>query len=371
VKYTGLERECRGCHEDIHKGELGLECSKCHTGGRDFKTLVFDHNRDSRFALTGFHQIVDCAKCHPDRRFKLGEARCESCHAKDDAHAGVLGTDCAKCHETSGGAPKFDHDRDTSFVRDGVHARIECARCHFLPAPGTAERKALAKEGQAAVSPPGAPLDLSFRSGGTRCIDCHPDPHRVRTARGEPLECAECHGAETWKDPPRNGPHAKSGFTLGGAHTVLDCGLCHTGAGRLTGRAESCGGCHVQDDLHAGTFGNACGDCHEQSSWHLTRFSHMSTGFVLEGIHRTLDCRGCHQAGNYFIGKRCYHCHLGDYRTAPWHQAFEIGAQKDKPTAFIGDWRPGRPPSTVDCGECHNQFVWTSAYANPAKERRR
>src|SRR5262249_54856163 len=196
VKYTGLEPACLTCHEDIHKGELGKECNKCHTAGENFKTLVFDHNRDSRFSLTGFHQLVECDTCHPKRKFKLGDIQCIGCHKKDDAHSGALGDDCAKCHETSGGAPKFDHDLHTNFRREGVHRRIECERCHFvmsnglsnLPdkfAPTKVKDEKLLKSGaklktleaidapitelagtKAAIQPPGAPIDLKFRAVG-------------------------------------------------------------------------------------------------------------------------------------------------------------------------------------------------------------
>jgi hypothetical protein len=367
VKYTGLDANCGACHEDIHKGELGAKCTNCHTGGRDFKVLVFDHNRDSRFALTGFHQVVACDGCHPKRRYKLGDPSCEACHGKDDAHEAALGQDCAKCHETTGGAPKFDHDVHTDFLLEGVHRRVECARCHFVPAPGTPEREALGKQGHAAVAPPGAAIDLVFRVGGQRCVDCHPDPHGVRPA----LDCDRCHGAEAWTDPPRNGYHERAGFSLTGAHTVLRCDLCHVGGGSLRGRGEQCGTCHVRDDVHAGSFGNDCGRCHEQSVWLPTQFNHMSVGFVLEGVHRTLDCRGCHQAGNYFIGDRCWSCHLKDYREAVWHQQFEIFAQKDQPKTYVGDWL-GTPGAfrSLDCDQCHNQFSFAvGTYGTPEVDR--
>src|SRR5262249_15543180 len=80
IKYTGLDPACLTCHEDVHKGELGAQCGKCHTAGANFKILVFDHNKDSRFALTGFHGIVECDTCHPGRKYKLGDIQCVGCH---------------------------------------------------------------------------------------------------------------------------------------------------------------------------------------------------------------------------------------------------------------------------------------------------
>lgn len=386
VKYTGLEPACFGCHEDIHQGELGKQCNKCHTAGENFKTLVFDHNRDSRFALTGFHQIVECDTCHPKRKFKLGDIQCISCHKNDDAHLGALGDDCAKCHETTGGAPKFDHDLHTNFKREGVHRRIECERCHFLLASGISEHgdKLAPKQGRkqapsanirltatstesltklagtkAAIARPGAPLDLKFRTAGAECAACHPDPHRVREALA--LDCKSCHGFEQWAKPPRNGYHELAGFSLTGAHTVVQCALCHVGTGSLRGKGEACGFCHVQDDIHAGSFGTQCGRCHEQLGWLPSTFTHMDTSYILEGVHRTLDCRSCHGAGNYFIGNKCYNCHLHDYRGSTYHLA-----ELQRPGAKLSITGGGAGMATIDCGRCHNQFTFfTGTYAAP------
>lgn len=375
TKYTGSDVECLACHEDVHKGDLGKDCSKCHSAGREFKSLVFDHNRDSKFPLTGYHQLVECESCHPKRKYKLEETACKSCHLEDDVHEKILGDDCVKCHDPAGGARNFDHDVLTKFPLSGVHLQVECARCHFLPPPDQRDRLSV-------VAPPGAPLDLQFRSGGKECVDCHPDPHQVRVKETRPdpkaspdsrapsdfIKCDRCHQYETWKAPNRNAYHERAGFSLTGAHTVLECRLCHNGSGRMTGRGETCGKCHTQDDVHAGSFGPSCGECHEQNQWLPTTFSHMTTGFVLEGVHRMIDCRSCHQAGNYFIGRRCYHCHLGDFQAAQWHQTIDLRAQLqngDAPKVFVGT-----PAKTVDCGECHNQFDFFKAtYTTPKADR--
>jgi hypothetical protein len=390
VKYTGLDPACLTCHEDIHRGELGRECNKCHTAGENFKTLVFDHNRDSRFALTGFHQLVECDTCHPKRKFKLGDIHCIGCHKNDDAHAGALGDDCAKCHETSGGAPKFDHDLHTNFRREGVHKRIECERCHFLMSNGlsnlpdkfaptkVSDPKLLKSDAKlstvqpidapikdlagtkAAIQPPGAPLDLKFRAVGRDCGSCHPDPHRVRDSLV--LDCGSCHGFNEWLRPPKNGYHEGAGLSLTGAHAVVQCPLCHVGTGSLRGRARECGLCHVQDDIHAGSFGNQCGKCHEQTGWLPSTFTHMDTAYVLEGVHRMLDCRSCHRAGNYFIGNKCYHCHLNEYRNSLFH-AGDLTAPSAKTQIRIASGL-GQMTS-IDCGRCHNQFTFSGGSTQP------
>lgn len=372
IKYTGLDPNCITCHEDkLHKGELGNECARCHTGGRDFKAVAFDHNQDARFSLTGFHGIVECETCHPKRKYKINKARCEECHQKDDVHQQKLGDDCAKCHETTGGAPKFDHNIHTKFDRQGVHARIECARCHFLPAPDEPPRLNAPDPVLAASAPPGAKLDLQFRSSGMACDQCHADPHRVR----KDLDCAACHAFEGWKAPAKNGYHQRSGFALSGAHTVLECGLCHSGKTKLTGKGEQCGTCHAQDDIHSGSLGKDCGKCHQQNGWRPVTFSHMETGFVLEGIHRTLDCRECHAAGNYFIGRGCWNCHLRDYRESVWHGQGEVLAQgrlsRGAANIAIGGYYDNNANRylSLDCNQCHNQFSFRGAYSNPASVR--
>jgi hypothetical protein len=52
--------------------------------------LVFDHEKQSTFALTGAHKRVECRQCHREERrgertfirFKPMSAKCESCHAQ-------------------------------------------------------------------------------------------------------------------------------------------------------------------------------------------------------------------------------------------------------------------------------------------------
>lgn len=387
VKYTGVEPGCFACHTDAHEGSLGEDCRKCHSGGTPFDVLVFDHNQHADFPLTGFHQLVQCQECHPQRSYDLGQTRCVSCHEDDDIHEEGLGDNCAKCHETSGGAVRFDHDIHTRFDLDGTHARIECARCHFLLEDGSSPRdRAVAFLGERpladaaptvdtstaadipfdaarlfpAMAGPGAPADLKFRAMGRACESCHPDPHQVREA---PIDCQECHGAEAWENPPRNGYHRLAGFSLTGAHSVVACNLCHTGAGSLRGRGERCGDCHVNDDVHAGSLGTDCGRCHEQSYWLPSTFSHTTVGYVLQGAHRLLDCRSCHQAGNYFIGDDCYNCHLSDYRGAEWHQ-LDAAANAGDPDRFRITGGTASPTS-LDCDSCHNQFSFFGAYGEP------
>jgi hypothetical protein len=59
--------ECIACHKDEHEGQFAVksvtDCSPCHSAV-SWKALLFDHNRRSRYQLTGKHISVACEKCH-------------------------------------------------------------------------------------------------------------------------------------------------------------------------------------------------------------------------------------------------------------------------------------------------------------------
>jgi hypothetical protein len=91
--FAVADTACASCHADAHRGQFtagGLTacCERCHQPGA-WNTLVFDHERDSAFALTGTHARLACNRCHPRdtddegiyvRYRPLGRA-CADCHA--------------------------------------------------------------------------------------------------------------------------------------------------------------------------------------------------------------------------------------------------------------------------------------------------
>ena len=204
-------RACAGCHADVHRGqfvERGVKdnCYQCH-GTTSFADLTFDHDRDSRFPLTGKHATTACGSCHkPERlgagpavaiRYKPLDLACASCHA--DTHQGqfslarpaagprdaasrratamVTATaaaaatasatatpprNCDFCHRTNTFKETiFEHNdpRFTSYALDGKHARVACARCH--------PTVTVAPEVQT----------VRYRPLPQRCNDCHVDFH--------------------------------------------------------------------------------------------------------------------------------------------------------------------------------------------------
>jgi len=143
---------CASCHEDVHRGQLAVNgnkdnCRTCHTT-TSFADLVFDHNLQSRFPLTGKHEKTACAACHKTEhagtatmvRYRPVPTACGSCHA--DTHQGQFlasaprgraARNCDFCHQTrSFKETTFDHNEPqfTSYALDGKHAAVVCARCH-------------------------------------------------------------------------------------------------------------------------------------------------------------------------------------------------------------------------------------------------
>jgi hypothetical protein len=98
-----LPQKCAACHERDdrekgHKGNYGDKCETCHNE-KSFKPSIFDHGRDTSFALAGKHVKQKCATCHraPLYRTKT-ETRCYACHEKEDVHFGSFDLQCDKCH---------------------------------------------------------------------------------------------------------------------------------------------------------------------------------------------------------------------------------------------------------------------------------
>lgn len=95
--------ECVGCHqrddrERGHKGRYGGRCEGCHVE-QGWRTIVFDHERDTRFPRAGRHRAVKCDDCHRDGPFRArAEDRCDACHKEDDIHLGSFERKCDGCH---------------------------------------------------------------------------------------------------------------------------------------------------------------------------------------------------------------------------------------------------------------------------------
>ncbi len=162
-----LKTTCVSCHkvDDLHRGQLGGDCARCH-GTSSWRTGVrFDHGR-TRFPLSGLHVVVPCEQCHLTPQFTGTPRNCVDCHAADDIHKGDFGRDCARCHSPVGWSLwRFDHQKETDFPLTGAHAILGCAACHKRPA----DQVKLSTDCVSCHLPD----DVHLGQFGTDCERCH------------------------------------------------------------------------------------------------------------------------------------------------------------------------------------------------------
>ena len=94
-QYSIPSQTCADCHADPHAGQLEIlgttDCARCHVES-SFEDLVFDHARDSRFALDEHHEQLECSACHKAYETPTGPI----------IRYRPLGTECADCHGDQG-----------------------------------------------------------------------------------------------------------------------------------------------------------------------------------------------------------------------------------------------------------------------------
>jgi hypothetical protein len=181
---------CASCHQDVHRGQFtdGTDtqtCDRCHQSS-SFTELIFDHDTDSRYPLTGKHAQAPCAGCHRTERLRGGqtmvryrplETPCAGCHA--DVHRGQFAFSvsggprraCEDCHKTSGfQQTSFNHNdpRFSAFALEGKHAQVACGGCHRP------------------VSLAGGVKTARYRPLPRECESCHVDYHKGEFRGFEP-----------------------------------------------------------------------------------------------------------------------------------------------------------------------------------------
>lgn len=265
-RFEGLDTTCSACHADAHRGFFDVfdnpeGCARCHepTLFSEYHEEAFDHGGWTEFVLDGAHARAECEACHvptarPDengRTFGMVSAvfgdspeRCETCH--QDVHEGrferqsvpatIDGAEgCARCHTTETfSTPRqdtFDHERMTGYPIADFHADVECTKCHVPSAKPDAKGR-------------------TFGKAGTRCADCHIDPHVAQFAVAGVTDCARCHqdaGGLAF-DHQRD-----SRFALDEVHAKLECAVCHV-PWPLPGGGEA---------VRYKPLGIECADCHD------------------------------------------------------------------------------------------------------------
>src|SRR3990172_2645903 len=309
-KYSEAPAICNECHkkDDKHKGNFGAKCESCHIE-KDWKEILFDHDKKTKYSLLGKHKEAKCASCHKGDLYKDKlKTTCVSCHKKDDdkAHKGNFGAKCESCHiEKDWKDIPFDHDKQTKYLLLGKHKTAKCVSCH---------------KG-----------DLYKDKLPSSCFLCHEKDDKHKGQEGK--KCETCHDEQSWTRTTFN--HGKmSTFPLLGRHMLVDCKKCHAAVTFKDAKSD-CWSCHEKDDVHKRKLGSECQTCHNTRNWKAWDFNHNKTSFKLDGAHKKVagKCDACHQKpmakkvllsgtcgschdrddvhnGNF--GDRCERCHEGD-----------------------------------------------------------
>jgi hypothetical protein len=320
-RWADLPRDCRGCHSDVHQGGLGPRCEACHAprGWKPATKSIADH----QVPMTGHHQGLTCAQCHPRGLHLSARSQCGDCH--DQPHGGTKAP-CDTCHNPKDWkSATFQHDFCTCIL-PGKHQTAPCLSCHpkfrFTPTPFA-------------------------------CAACHKKDLKHQDLGA----CSRCHSALSWKQKTFDHNQPRVGFKIEGKHLEVGCENCHTQKGVFRGAPKACEGCH-QVPAH-GDFG-ACASCHFVSGWDKQSFSHDKTAFPLDGQHAQVKCQDCHdkkfKKGSFVPGKNaCALCHADPH-------GGQFGAPA--PHARLGRMGPlfAGPAHAVSpqlgCLDCHTTKSW-------------
>ena len=315
-----LKMTCVSCHkkedDKAHKGNFGAKCETCHVE-KDWKEILFDHAKLTKYPLLGKHKDTKCEKCHTGDLYKDKLLMtCVSCHKKDDdkIHKGNFGVKCESCHvERSWKEILFNHDKQTKYPLLGKHKTAKCSDCH---------------KG-----------DIYKDKTDSACITCHEKDDKHKGQEGK--KCETCHNSfDDWKKTTFK-HNTMSKFPLLGAHAPVACKECHKAVTFKDAKSD-CWTCHEKDDakIHKRRFGTECQECHNFRNWKSWDFDHNKTQFKLDGPHKNVtNCYACHQRAmdkKVFASKTCGTCHDRD----DVHNG-DFGAQCDR--CHTGDkWKDVR-----------------------------
>ena len=355
-RFKKSSARCADCHDDVHRGELGATCDRCHAPQSWLVPDMVQRHASTRFSLVGAHATVPCQQCHPSQQKNeyVGlRTDCYGCHASDfdgaqspNHRQAGFGTDCQSCHAVNamswGGT--FDHAK-TGFPLIGAHAAIACAQCH---------------------------TGNVFRAAATQCISCH--GQQFATAKAPPhtgfaADCTTCHTMSAWQPATFN--HSKTLFPLTGGHVAVTCAQCHIN-NVFAGLTTTCYGCHQQQFVTANApphtgFSTDCTTCHTTAAWQPATFNHNNTPFSLTGGHTTVACAQCHM-NNVYAGLThdCYTCHTAQFASATTpvpHTGFPTACASCHTT------NPGWTPSTYSHASATPKFPQDSRHTTAACAR--
>lgn len=404
MTFSGLKKECSACHIDHH--DFGTfrssrlrepnACTACHNERNWKQTPHWDHNTNTRYAISGKHLGLECTQCHtplpPQKRYRqyewphLADKTCENCHKSPHTKtfsAKFLAKKCTECHTDEGwklpkgakGAKKFDHSA-TRFQLTGEHTSVSCDACHKI------DKKDVYKFEHVAQG---------------FCIDCHTNVHVNQFhAKFANAVCTDCH---TTKDFINRLPfkHNSTDFELTGKHSPpLECSKCHVPTKALfpllakekvqhnmsqfvfkTRNEKFCVDCHTNvhiNQFHNNTARQACTECHTTENFtHRLAFDHNSTSYKLNGKHANVECIKCHVAtkeqftvkpyhykSKYIfpsnVTKDCTLCHKDPHEGHYGRVCTQCHTEKDwksDTVDFHKNYTLSGVHNTLQCGECH------------------
>ncbi|MCA9676757.1 MAG: hypothetical protein KC464_17110, partial [Myxococcales bacterium] len=387
------DRSCEGCHaKDSKHGDRFKEfgdppaCGACHPSST-WKPTAFNHDKKTRFKLTGRHAEVECRACHRGKspsdfeRFDAKRVGCMGCHQHKNVHDGQWkDSQCTNCHKGAGQieltkkSTEMYHGPKSRFPLVKSHKFVKCVQCH----PKDSYKD--------------TPMECGVRchedslhkgSLGQTCTACH-SPGMWDAVRFDhtddtdwPLkglhkkvpQCTDCHPKRQYAETPRNcsaeGCHAKddahkgrlgnkcerchletgdnqfnhntmSRYKLEGKHLTVRCSDCHPSIS-FKPRPVNCYGCHPEPDIHKGQYGTLCEQCHSTKGFEDIQPLHDVGDFSLKGAHDNLPCERCHRDDRPMqgTGNLCINCHRQD----------DVHSNSLSPR----------------CGECHTQWSFTPA----------
>lgn len=333
--FLGADKTCGRCHEkDTPHGAIRArhqDCEHCHkeTAWNPPKpTLDFNHDdkNQAAMALDGAHEDVACAKCHPNKLFKLTDfqgGECSQCH-KSPHDGQLFGTKkCQTCHSASLRSlrqVRFDHKKQTGFALLGKHGQTECYGCHT---------KALGKQ-----------------KPNEACESCHASDSKHGTRFAKQGSCATCHSARGWKDNFQFNHDDNTKFDLTGKHAKIGCRSCHRGKSPSDFErfdiSKGCMSCHQHEKAHGGKFkSDQCLTCHREPG---NKGQKKDTLEVFHGENSKFPLRNGHAA------VQCQLCHVNDvYQDTP----MECGVSCHEDSLHRGSLGE-------ECSRCHEPGQWTA-----------
>ncbi len=327
-----------------------------------------------------------CTLCH-ELGNKVSNAKCLNCHKemktlitqKKGYHANpkITSKNCFECHSDHHGTKfnmirfdekSFDHNL-TGYNLEGKHEVVDCRKCHK---PDNIKSIDLKKKKN------------TFLGLDKKCLSCHSDYHQNTLTTND---CKKCHDMEAFK-PASKFDHNLTEYKLIGKHITVDCKECHKTeikSGKEFQKFngipfDDCKSCHP--DPHESRIQGKCMSCHTETSF-LTfagngKFDHSTTGFLLKGSHKNIDCFSCHAKSSnpltVFQDKKpteetnCIACHKDVHENKFGNKCAECHTEKSfislKTMDFFDHNKTDYPLKgkhlEVDCKQCH-----TKRYSTP------